>query len=185
MDNIAIFGGSFDPIHIAHEQIVYKALEVLDIEELIIVPTYLNPFKKDYFFNPREREKLLYSLFQNKENIKISDFEIKQNRAVASIETVEYFQDTLNPKKIYLILGADNLNTLHLWDKYDQLKKLVTFVVFHRKGYEVKNDIIPFIDIELDIDISSTTLRESKDLTYIPNKIKDKVAYLWKKESKE
>lgn len=47
---IAIFGGSFDPIHIAHKKIVETALKELDIDKLIIVPTYLNPFKKDFLF---------------------------------------------------------------------------------------------------------------------------------------
>ena len=182
---IAIFGGSFDPIHIGHEQIVYKALDKLDIDKLILVPTFLNPFKKQYFFDPKERFNLLLELLKDQEKIEISDFEIKKNRPVASIETVQYFKKTLNPKKIYFIIGADNLKLLHLWDDFEILKELVTFVVFHRKGYEVKNGIIPFIDIELDIDISSTTLRDSKDLTYIPQKIKDKVADLWNKESKE
>jgi len=182
---IAIFGGSFDPIHIGHEKIVYKALKELDIDKLILVPTFLNPFKKDFFFDPKEREQLLRSLFTDKEHIDISNYEIKKNRAVPSIETVEHFHKILKPQKLYFIIGADNLKSLHLWDNFNKLKELVTFVVFHRKGYEVKNDIIPFIDIELDIDISSTTLRDSKDLTYIPEKIKDKVAHLWKKESKE
>lgn len=183
--NIAIFGGSFDPIHIGHEQIVYKALEQLDIKKIILVPTFLNPFKREYFFDPKEREQLLRNLFTDKEHIDISNYEIKQNQAVPSIDTVQYFKRTVNPSKIYLIIGADNLKSLHLWDNFEQLKTLVTFVVFHRKGYEVKNDIIPFIDIELDINISSTTLRDSKDLTYIPKKIKNKVADLWNKESKK
>ncbi len=180
--NIAMFGGSFDPLHIGHEQIAYKALDLLDIEKLIMVPTYLNPFKKDYFFDPKERVQLLHSLFHDQENIEVLDYEIKQNRAVPSIETVEYIFKTFKPNKLYLIIGADNLHSLDKWDQFEKLKELVTFVVFHRKGYEVKNDIIPFIDIELDIDISSTKLRDSKDLTYVPNKIKQKVADLWKKE---
>lgn len=180
--NIAMFGGSFDPLHIGHEQIAYKALDLLDIDKLIMVPTYLNPFKKDYFFDPKRREQLLHSLFEDQEKIEVLDYEIKQNRAVPSIETVKYIHKTLQPQKLYLIIGADNLPSLHKWDNFEELKKLVTFVVFHRKGYEVKNDIIPFIDIELDIDISSSILRDSKDLTYVPQKIKQKVADLWKKE---
>ena len=51
---IAIFGGSFDPIHIAHKKIVETALKELDIDKLIIVPTYLNPFKKDFLFEPKD-----------------------------------------------------------------------------------------------------------------------------------
>jgi len=44
--NIAIFGGSFDPPHTGHELIVQKALEILDIDKLLVVTTYLSPFKE-------------------------------------------------------------------------------------------------------------------------------------------
>ena len=40
---IAIFGGSFDPIHVAHVTVVKEALNKLDIDTVIVVPTYLNP----------------------------------------------------------------------------------------------------------------------------------------------
>ncbi len=45
---IAIFGGSFDPIHTGHIKIIKKALKELDIDYIILVPTYLNPFKKEF-----------------------------------------------------------------------------------------------------------------------------------------
>ena len=47
--NVAIYGGSFDPPHIGHEEIIKQALKTLDIEQLFVVPTYLNPFKNRFF----------------------------------------------------------------------------------------------------------------------------------------
>ena len=101
--NIAIFGGSFDPLHIGHEAIVYKALDLLEIEKLVIVPTFLNPFKKEFMFDPRFRFKLLYELFKDQKKIKISSYEVEQNKAVSSIDTVIHFQSLYNPNKIYFI----------------------------------------------------------------------------------
>ena len=46
---VAIFGGSFDPPHIGHEEIIKQSLAKLDIEALFVVPTFLNPFKDDFF----------------------------------------------------------------------------------------------------------------------------------------
>ena len=48
---VAIFGGSFDPPHKGHQRIVEKATEVLDIDKLIVVPAYLNPFKTSSLAN--------------------------------------------------------------------------------------------------------------------------------------
>ena len=183
--NIALFGGSFDPPHIGHEKIVHKALDTLDIGKLVVVPAFLNPFKIKSHFSPKDRLELIKDLFDDEKKVKISNFEVEQNKATPSIETVKYLKEKYNPKIIYLIIGADNIKSLHLWQDFDKLNQLVTFVTISRYGYEEKNDIIQFINIKLDINISSTTLREDLDLKYIPKKIEQKVKQLWKKELKE
>lgn len=180
--NIAIFGGSFDPPHIAHETIVSEVIENINVDRLFVVPTYLSPFKDRYHLEPKERFELLETLFDEDKKIEVCDFEIQQNRAVPTIETVKYLNEKYTPKKIYLVIGADNLKSLHLWDNFEQLQKLVKFIVIFREGYEVKNDIIQFNTINMDIDISSTCLRENFDIKYIPKKIQHKVQNIWKKD---
>jgi len=180
--NIAIFGGSFDPPHIAHEQIVKKILQRDDIDKLYVVPTYLSPFKDKYHLEPKERFELLKELFKECNKVIVTDFEIIQNRAVPTIETVQHFMQLNSPTKIYLIIGADNLQSIHLWKNFEDLKKSVQFIVAQREGYEVKNDIIQFNTINMDIDISSSHLRENFDLQYIPLKIQKKVQNIWKKD---
>jgi nicotinate-nucleotide adenylyltransferase len=180
--NIAIFGGSFDPPHIAHENIVNEVIENINIDKLFVVPTYLSPFKDKYHLEPKERFELLTTLFEDDKKVEVTNFEIIQNRAVPTIETVEYLNKKYNPKNIYLIIGADNLQSIHLWNNFEQLHELVKFVVISREGYEVKNDIIRFNTISMDIDISSTYLRDNFNLKYIPKKIQQKVKNIWKKD---
>jgi len=180
--NIAVFGGSFDPPHIGHEKIVHEVLNHLNLDKLIIVPTFLNPFKSYSHFSPKIRYELLNQLFKDTKKIEISDFEINKNNPSKTIDTIRYIKNIYKPNHLYLIIGADNLKTLHLWHDFKKLKDLVTFIIISREGYEVKNDIIQFIDIELNINTSSTDLRENLDLRYIPDKIKQKVKQLWNKE---
>jgi len=175
---VAIFGGSFDPPHIGHESIVHEALKQLSIDKCVIVPTFLSPFKKDFFLEPNKRLFLLQKLFKNKKNIDICDFEISKKRAVFSIETVKYLQQLYKADTLYLIIGADNLEKLHLWHDYEELKTLVTFVVANRSGYLNDNyDNIQTLNVNLNI--SSTNLRESLDLNYIPKNIKEDVKLYW------
>jgi len=175
---IAIFGGSFDPPHIGHESIVNEAINQLDIDKLIVVPTFLNPFKKSSFLDAKERLFLLKKLFKDNRKIEVSDFEIKQNRAVYSIETIKYLQLLYKPDTIYLIIGTDNLEKLHLWHSFEELKTLVTFIVANRSGYLNENyDNIR--TLKVNFDISSTNLREKLDLSYIPQTIKKDVNTLW------
>ncbi len=178
--NIAIFGGSFDPPHIGHEKIVEEALDILDIDKLIIVPTYLNPFKSSFKIEPKDRLRLVQELFSDVENVEVSGFEIEQNRSVYAVESVEYFKELYKPKNIYLIIGADNLEKLHLWHNYDKLSSMVEFVVVKRdnidiiRGYKVLD--------EVDIDISSTYLRDELDMKFIPQKIRKEVKDIWLKD---
>jgi len=183
--NIAIFGGSFDPVHIGHEMIINKLSHISYIDKLIVVPTYLNPFKKNYKLHPTDRFNVLKHMYEHNTNMLISDFEINRSKATPSIITVEHFKNIYKPKKIFLIIGSDNLKNLHLWDRFEELKELVEFIVVNRDGYEVKNDIIQFKTIQMNINISSSRLRDKLDIKYIPKKIQKKVTDIWNKELKK
>lgn len=166
---IAIFGGSFDPVHIGHKVIVEEALKVLNIDKLIIVPTYLNPLKKDFLFSPKTRFELLKKVFKDNSKVEISDFEINQKKLSYTYETIRYIKILYNPSKIYFIIGEDNLKSLHKWHNIDELKNNLEFVVAKRKGYNFLSD--EFKTLDIDVDISSTKLREKLDLEFIPKVI--------------
>jgi len=178
--NIAIFGGSFDPPHIGHEKIVQTVLSKINIDNLFIVPTYLNPFKSKFHLEPETRLELIKQLFKDDLKITICDFEIKQQRAVSTFETINFLQSKYNINKIYLIIGADNLKNIHLWYNFNQLKDLVEFIVISRENHITKHNDFKTLNIHLDIDISSSQLRKKMDLKYIPKKIQKKVKEIWK-----
>ena len=180
---IAIFGGSFDPPHIGHQTITKKALKKLDIDLLVIVPAYLNPLKVKSFLDARTRFKLLKKLFSKKEKIEVSSYEIDQERPVYSIETIKYMIERYKPTKLYLIIGADNYKSFHLWDSYEEIEKLVTLVVVTRDGIKYKKTE-NVKRLKVDIKISSTELRNTFNLNYIPKKIRKDVEKIWHKKGK-
>jgi nicotinate-nucleotide adenylyltransferase len=156
---LALFGGSFDPPHAGHIHIVNKALEVLDVDTLMIVPAYLNPFKSVSFASGQQRIAWLKEIFKSHKRVQISDFEVAQNTSVYTIETVKHFRPFA--QKIYLIIGADNLEKLHLWHAYEELQTLVTFVIATRNGIDIPDTMIR---LDIDTPISSTLFRD----TYCP-----------------
>jgi len=153
---LALFGGSFDPPHAGHVHIVTKALETLEIDTLVIVPAYLNPFKSSVAASGCKRIAWLQEIFKSYKRVQISDFEIVQNRSVYTIETVQHFSHMA--QTIYLIIGADNLEKLSQWYHYEELQKLVTFVVATRNTVEIPNTMIR---LDVDAPISSTLFRET------------------------
>ncbi len=174
---IAIFGGSFDPPHIGHEAIIKEACVTLDVDKIIVVPTFLNPFKKNALIDAPQRLQLIEKLFNQESKVEVCDYEVNQNRAVNTIETIKYLKEKYKPTKIYLIVGADNFKSIHTWNAYEELKKLVEFVVAKRHCTNESFEGVKLLDIN--INISSTTLRDTLNLDYIPKKIHNDVKTIW------
>lgn len=180
---IAIFGGSFDPVHKGHEQIVKKALKKLKIDKLFLVPTYLNPIKSSSHLSAKKRFKLLKKLLKKQKKVHISSYEIDQKKAVYSIETIKYIKKKYKPSKIYLIIGADNYENFHLWKDYKKIKKLVKLVVVTRDGFKHKNPK-NVKTLKVDVKISSSYIRNTFDTKEIPKNIKKDLERIFKKKDK-
>lgn len=163
MKTIALFGGSFDPLHDGHRAIIKALTCFMDIDKIIVIPTYLSPFKSKSHASAESRFEALHVEYQGFKNIEISDYEIKQKTKVASIKSVKHFLKSY--KKIYLVIGADILASLHKWQDYEELKTLVTFIVVSRDNIKIPEE---YISLHVEVDISSTKLRK--------NKSKDKLA---------
>jgi len=178
---VAIYGGSFDPPHIGHEEIIQKALQNLDIEALFVVPTYLNPFKKTFFASEKLRFQWVKKLLLPYPKAKIISYEVEKKRSVPTIETIKYLKSIYDLDKIYLIIGADNLKSLDQWKEYDELKKLVHFVVATRDEISIPNDLQK---LQINANISSTELRSDPKFKFLPKSIADEVVKYYKKRSK-
>jgi nicotinate-nucleotide adenylyltransferase len=173
---IAIFGGSFDPPHIGHEEIVKEVLNSLHVDKLFIIPTYLNPFKKEFFAPSKLRLRWLKKLFI-KEEIEILDYEVRQKRSVPTIETIEYLKSIYKLKKIYLIIGADNFANIKQWHRYHELAKQVEFIIASRDNQNIPKNLIK---LPINANISSSKLRSNMDTSFIPHKIREEVEEYYK-----
>lgn len=176
ISSLAIFGGSFDPPHNAHIAIVQKALKELDIDRIVVVPSYLNPFKSSFNAPPSTRYAWMKKIFKNEDRVLVEPFEVESNHPVPTIETVKYLLKKYHPKKLYLIIGADNLKGLNRWHKIEELKALVDIVVAKRGGIKIPDN---FLTLDIYDDISSTKVRDEKYLDSVPSIIREEVEKLY------
>ena len=175
MDTIALFGGSFDPPHIGHEAVVKALSKLKNIDKIIVMPTFLNPFKSKFYAPSSLRVKWLKEIFSEYKNVEICDFEVKQQKQVPTIESIKYLLKKY--KKIYLVVGADNIAYLHKWHNYDELKELVTFVVASRDAIDIPNE---FLKIDVDEKTSSTELRDNIQISKLPKKCAQEIYKYYK-----
>jgi nicotinate-nucleotide adenylyltransferase len=160
---IALFGGSFDPPHIGHKDIVQELKKLDFIDKIIIMPTFLNPFKSESHASSELRFSWLKKIFNNFKNVEISSFEVEKNRQVPTIESVEFLLKTY--KKIYLVIGADHLNSLDKWDSYEKLKERVTFIIVTRDNIALNK---AFMTLHVEQNISSASRREKMQISKVP-----------------
>jgi nicotinate-nucleotide adenylyltransferase len=177
METIALFGGSFDPPHIGHIAIVEALKKFDNIDKIIIMPTYLNPFKTLWYAPAELRLKWLKEIFCDDDKVIISDYEVKQTQKTPSIKSVEYLLKSY--KKIYLVIGADNLASLYQWYKFDELQKKVTFIVAPRNGITIPEK---YLCLEVDEHISSSALRENIDTNKLSKRCAYEIAHFYKEK---
>jgi nicotinate-nucleotide adenylyltransferase len=178
----ALFGGSFDPPHLGHKKIVQETLKLKDVGKVIIVPTFLNPFKDNSFLPPEKRLELLKKMFKDQKNVIIEDFEIRQKRKVYTIETLRALKKRYNIK--YIVIGADNLKSITKWKEFEELNSNFSWIVATRdkNSLENLNLLRDYRVIKVDIPISSTQIRSQKGLKFIDPKILEEIEKFYFKE---
>lgn len=159
---IAIFGGTFDPIHMGHIGIINKLIE-MDMDKVIVIPTNVNYYKKNKtMYSYLKRVELCKSAVYNLKNVEVSSIE-------ESIRDDEGFADTLLKIKelypndeIYTVIGSDSFNYINKWRRWELIPRLSKIIVATRPNYTISDEInIDYIRLDVSFDISSTEIRNN------------------------
>ncbi len=166
---IIIFGGSFDPVHYGHLEIIEKAKSLFADKKIFIIPTFQNPLKNKTLAPPSLRLKWIEDIFKKDDSIIIENYELKEKKPSFTYKTVKYLIKNYDIEKIDFIIGQDNLNHLDKWHKIDELKKMMNFIVISRGNNDGN------FDIEVCNNANSSDIREKSYYEYVPNQIKKEV----------
>ena len=160
---IAIFSGSFNPVHNGHMAIAREVLAQGAAEELWFLISPQNPLKNEGdLIAENERLKMVELAIENEVGMKASDFEFHLPRPTYAIRTLERLKVTYPQHAFSLLIGGDNLAIIHKWIEYQQIIDDFGLIVYPRPGFE--NNVntqfsnITFISAPL-IDISATEIR--------------------------
>jgi len=159
---IALFGGSFDPVHNGHLLLAQDAVEQLQLDRLVFVPAGVNPHKLQAA--PRAtghaRLELLRAATSGVSTFAVDSLELERKGPSFTADTVEAFQARFPGAKIFLLLGEDNLVNLHTWHRVEWLRASVEFVCFGRHTSRTEKVASEkCIRLERRVDISSTEVR--------------------------
>lgn len=133
----AIFGGSFDPPHFGHVDIVKNLEKIFD--RVIIMPSYISPFKSGGS-DANARLSLCKKVFASQKT-EVSRYEITKQGVSYSVDTAAYLAKK-SDAQLYWVIGSEELTRLTEWHDIDRLKTLVTFFVVPRPGFYAKENTL-------------------------------------------
>ena len=157
LKKIAIYGGTFDPVHHAHLILAREAIETLDLDKVILVPAAISPLKKAAPVASGEvRLEMLQAAIKGEPKFEADECELLRPPPSYTIDTVEEIRRRECDVSIYWLIGEDNVEQLPQWHRFAELEKMVRFVVLDRTG---KRPSHSYQLIHRPIDISATEIR--------------------------
>ncbi|MGN0689336.1 MAG: nicotinate (nicotinamide) nucleotide adenylyltransferase [Oscillospiraceae bacterium] len=193
--DICFFGGTFNPVHNGHINLLKTAEEKFSFDKIIVIPTKIPPHK-NVVFSVTDEDRLNMCNLAFSGLAEVSDYEIIQNTVSYTINTMNYFKQIYPEDKFYFLMGSDMLLTFERWREYKKLLSLTAiiaasreedeFQVLCRKKAELECDggEIHIIEAEPYI-ISSSKIRNmiksgNKDFScYLPERV---VQYILRKK---
>ena len=138
MKRIAFYGGSFDPLHNGHLTIARKLIRLFKLDEVVFVPAFHAPHKKDK--NPTSafhRYAMLCLATNGLPNIKVSKLELDAPTKPYTVETLLRLKDELTDTQIFFVMGADSWAEITTWREWEKVLTLVNIIVVTRPAYPI------------------------------------------------
>ena len=158
----ALFGGTFNPLHNGHLAIVRSVMEQGLADEVWLLVTPCNPWKKDQELpDDRLRYDMVAKAVKDMEHVFASDYEFNLPKPSYTANTLRHISADYPDREFILTIGADNWVKFHNWRESDYILSNYQIVVYPRKGYpidSVSEDVF-ILDCPL-LDISSQEIRQ-------------------------
>jgi len=133
---IALYGGTFDPVHIGHLEVARKVSQLFEIEKVLFIPAQMAPHKIGRPVTaPVHRYAMLALATQNDPELVISTFELDAPDRRYTVDTIEHFQRELDAE-LFFIMGADSWSEITTWREWERLLMMTNHIVVTRPGSE-------------------------------------------------
>jgi nicotinate-nucleotide adenylyltransferase len=137
-ERIALYGGTFDPVHAGHVEVARRVSLLFEIEKVLFLPAQMAPHKIGRpVTDPIHRYAMLALATQDDPQLAISTYELDALDRRYTVETVEHFQRALgHSTELFFIMGADSWSEITTWREWERLLSMTTHIVVTRPGYE-------------------------------------------------
>lgn len=176
MSKIALFGGTFNPVHNAHIHFCEECDKQIKFDKIILIPTKQPVHKTSHdLASDKDRLNMLNLSIEGKEKFSVSEIEINSTKRNYTVYTINQLNEKYPDDELYFLMGSDMFLIFDKWKNYEEILKKATVVAGARNktdylklivakekfsGYE---DKIIILDIDI-LDLSSTQVREQANI---------------------
>lgn len=130
---LGVFGGTFDPIHLAHLIVAEQAREQLELDALILLPAAIPPHKqRREITDGKHRLEMARLAVAGNPAFDVSDLELRREGVSYTVDTLRWLHEQHPDDELFLLLGADSLSDLPNWYRPDEIRRLATLAVAGR-----------------------------------------------------
>ncbi len=141
---IAIYGGTFDPVHLGHIEVAKRVSELFEIDELRFVPAQVAPHKLTLPVTPAiHRYAMLVLATQQDPRLRVSTFELDTPDRRYTVDTLAHFKSEFGESAdLFFVMGADSWFEITTWRGWELVLALVNHIVVSRPGYDINLDLV-------------------------------------------
>jgi nicotinate-nucleotide adenylyltransferase len=132
---LAIFGGTFDPVHLGHLSVAWEASELLDAE-VRLMPASVPPHRPAPIANATQRAAMLRAALQSQSRLTLDTRELERSGPSYTIDTLTELRAEQGDRPLVLLIGADAFAGLPSWHRWRELFNVAHIGVLSRPGVE-------------------------------------------------
>ncbi|MEN9623389.1 MAG: Nicotinate-nucleotide adenylyltransferase [Pseudomonadota bacterium] len=124
VNRLGVFGGAFDPPHLAHVALVEAAVAALQLDQVRVLPTGLAWHKTRTLSEAHHRLAMTRLAYQHLPQVVVDDREIRRSGASFTVDTLRELQAEFPQAQLYLLLGDDQRRALPSWHQIDEIGRI-------------------------------------------------------------
>lgn len=188
MKNTVIFGGTFNPIHLGHIEIINNVLALSSTESVVVMPAAVPPHKvSNDLACDADRFEMCKLATEHLDNVEVSDLELIRGGKSYTYDTLKRIKSDNSDIKLSLVCGGDMIVTFKEWYRFQDILKLTEIIAVRRAGInnaEFDKAVVELVTLGGVVnvlkgeitDISSTEIKkhiDNKDylLRFLPEKV--------------
>ena len=138
---IALYGGTFDPVHQGHLEVARRVSQLFEIDSVLFVPAQIAPHKIGRVVTaPLHRYAMLALATQDDLRLRVSTFELDAPDRRFTVDTLGHFHRELMGCDLFFIMGADSWMEITTWREWQKILSMVNHIIVTRPGYDIGVD---------------------------------------------